>query len=299
VVRFLADVQGFLRGTDQVEEALRDTARQQDAAADAGEDAARRLATAYDRAGDKIKREARETHRSVRDGFADSGREAGAEFTQNLGQSISSGDLSSIATDTAGGLAATFGMAGPIGIAFAALATGASLVFQQIQAQAEAMREAVKSEFDAMFADADRRATLDRRLTEQFGSVQEGVAKIRELAEGANVPFATILDAFADGGDKAQTLLDKMRAQEEILNRSASTSTEWGGSMADAVASTVVLEEKLALVVEATATAARDAEAYAAAMKLGAYYAQQGSSYAVGGSTYQSQVPGLYQTEKR
>lgn len=147
VVRFLAETRDFLRGTDNVERAYSDLARQADHVADEGEDSARRLARAYDRAGDQIRADAKRTNAATTDAYSEGGREAGAEFAQNIG-SRSPGDLSGTLSGTIGGLVGTFGQNGPLGLALAGLGALGVGIFTSITAAAEDAKNRAQSAFD-------------------------------------------------------------------------------------------------------------------------------------------------------
>lgn len=143
VVRFLADVRGFVQGTSDMEDALRDTADAQDRLAREGDQAADKLAASYRRAADKMDRDLRGTRTTVKEGFADTGKEAGAEFAQNLGQSLSSGDTSRVVQDSVGGLIGSLAFAGPVGAAVAAAGTIALSFWNAWEEKTKQQREAV------------------------------------------------------------------------------------------------------------------------------------------------------------
>lgn len=287
VTRFLSDVLPFLRGTDKVEDAFHDVADAQDKLVREGQDASRDVGRAYERMGDKIKRETRDATRDTKQSFKETGKEAGQEFVSNLGESISSGDLSGVASDTAGGLAATFGMAGPIGIAFAALATGVSLKFAEIAAKAEAMRQKVQSEFDAIRQGADDQANLDRRLEEAFGTTSEGITELRRMAGEVGVSFDDLVEALIDGGPEAQALADKFRAQYDQLQKVRETVLDNGVATADAISANARLRDIYAELAESTKVAADNAWALSRATKDAAYWAQ---AYGEQSSTWASQL---------
>lgn len=219
VVRFLSDVNGFLRGTDDVAAAFRDVARESDRTADAGERDARELARAYERAADKMTRDARDAGRKQRAAFGDAGREAGDEFAQNVGESVASGDISGMLSGTVGGLVGTFGKGGPIGLALGALAGVGVGVFQAIQAQAEQAAAAAQLAFDELHESTTREARLNAVLTDRFGSTLAGWEAIQRYADGSGISADKIADALIDGGPKARQMADSfdriMRAAYE------------------------------------------------------------------------------------
>ena len=108
----------FTAETDKYEKGLKDAERATEKLGDEIEDlskssgkAARGVSDDFDRLGDSA---------------ADAGSEVGDEFKQNLGQSLASGDMSALLTDTLGGLVAS--LKGPVGLAGAAIAGVAPIV---------------------------------------------------------------------------------------------------------------------------------------------------------------------------
>lgn len=288
VARFLSDVQGFLRGSDQMADALDDTARGLDKAADAGDDSARRLARAYDRAGDQMKREARATAKATSKSYADAGKDAGDEFAENLGEAVSSGDLSGILAGTAGGLVNTFGKGGPIALAFAALTAVGVGAFTQIQAASEKAKQAAIDTFEEILSGADRESRLRGALERQYGSYLEGLEKIRDMAAVSGIPVERIADAFADGGPAAAELAADAERIAAALYGNADPKL---GPTQYQVTLTKNLAEDLERAAGATERAAAAEQARASALRISAqYYAASGSSYAAGGSTYKSQL---------
>lgn len=291
VVRFLADVQGFLRGTDQVEDALRDTARQQDQLADSGEDSARRLAQAYDRAADKISRDARDARRDVKRAYADTGKEAGQEFAQNLGESVSSGDVGGLLSGTAGGLAATFGATGPIGLALAGLSAVAVGVFSAMQKQAEQAATAAQLAFDQLHEATSREARLNAVLSDRFGSTLAGWEAIQRYADASGYSAEAIADALVSGGPKARTMADQfdrmLKAAYETdgtLDRTNSVLIDGADDLRDRA----VAMERAAAAAQTERDALKVSEGIL--RRSAAFYATRGSAYAPGGSAYDQQL---------
>lgn len=260
VVRFLSDVNGFLRGTDDVADAYRDVARDADRTADAGEDSARRLSRAYERAADKIERDARESARDTRKAYGDTGKEAGTEFTQNLGEAVSSGDLTGVVSGTLGGLAAQFGTAGPLGIAFAGIATAGAFAFTQIQAAAEKAAEAAANAFEDLLSSADKEARLRGRLTDAYGEYGKGLDTLGRVADQTGIEVADLGDAFIGSEDSARAMADN-------LKRIADNSPR---GMTDGINETLLRQvaEDLERAATATETAARWEERRADALLL-------------------------------
>lgn len=218
IAKYQADLSAYeldaaIRETQQLEQAQDELARASDTMADRVAADWRDMARDIDTAADRIERTTDQVDRDTRESFKETGREAGSEFVQNLGESISSGDLSSIAGDTAGGLASTFGMAGPIGLAFAGLATGASLVFAGIQQRAQRVSDATKSAFEDLIAAADRESRFRNQVSTLFGDMQTGIDTLSNLAEKTGVPMRDIADALTGGARSAQRLGEEIRSQ--------------------------------------------------------------------------------------
>lgn len=299
VVRFLAETRDFLRGTDNVERAYSDLARQADHVADEGEDSARRLARAYDRAGDQIRADAKRTNAATTDAYAEGGREAGAEFAQNIGESISSGDLSGTLSGTIGGLVGTFGQNGPLGLALAGLGAVGVGIFTSITAAAEDAKNRAQSAFDELHDNTTKEAKLNAILTDSFGSTLEGWEQIARYSEASGLSAETIADALANGGPMAQQIADSQNAiarkyYEQTGQLDVQTTLQ--SDLADLLNDRVKAMDRAAAAATVEADALQRSEG--ALRRSAAYYAARGSAYAVGGSTYASQVP-RYDTGRR
>lgn len=291
VVRFVSDVREFLKGTDKVEDALKDTARDLDKVADAGEDSARDLARAYDRAADKIKRDTRDATRSVKDDVADTGREAGAEFAANMGESISSGDWSSVANDTAGGLSAALLTAGPVGmVAGAAVALG-GIFLARFQAEAAKVKQLAASTFEAYRDGLLEQAEREDLLTQLLGaeSYDEALRTLGRVARDAGEDAGAVADALLEGGTQADQLRKRLGlVQDKVL------AVRGGIVSPDQVNAARELSRYLDTAAQAQSDAAESARVQRDLVKetagvLARTY--RGTAYDVTGSTYRSQVP--------
>jgi hypothetical protein len=219
VVKFLNDTAQFLRGTDQMSDAYDDLADDQRELANQGERSARELARAYDTAGDKIARDAQQSGRKVKRAYGDVGKEAGQEFASNLGESISSGDLSGLAGGTAAGLAGTFGATGPIGAALTLLGVAGATAFAKIKTAAEEAGQAANDAFEQILSRASDEEKLRSRLELYFGSYEEGLAKIAQLSEDTGIPLAEIGDALIKGGAPARALADEAERMADAMGK--------------------------------------------------------------------------------
>jgi hypothetical protein len=212
-------VRQFLQSTDQVSDAYEDVARDADRTGEKGEQSARDLAKAYERAADKIQRDARDAGRATSKAYGDVGKEAGNEFAQNLGGAISSGDLSSVAQETAGGLAGTFGAAGPIGAALAVLGGVGVAAFGRIKEAAEDASQAASDAFDQLLSKASDEEKLRSRLELYFGTYEKGLQKITELSEATGIPLEEIGAALIAGGAPARALADEAERMADAMGK--------------------------------------------------------------------------------
>lgn len=228
IAKYQADLTGWdldpaIRETQDLQRAEDELARNTATTADKVAASWREMARDVDTSGQHIDRTVTEVDHDTRAKLGDTGKEAGNEFVQNLGESVSSGDLSSIAQDTAGGLASTFGMAGPIGVAFAGLATGASLIFAGIQAHAQKVSEATSAAFDDLISASDKESKFRNQVTALYGDFQGGIVELGKLAEQTGVPMQDIADALTGGGRAAQKLQEQIRlaipgTDKQLLN---------------------------------------------------------------------------------
>lgn len=294
VARFLSDVQGFLRGSDQMADALDDTARDLDKVADAGDESARRLAKAYDRAGDSMKRDMKDSTRGIKADVADTGKEAGAEFAQNLGQSLASGDASRIVQDSAGGLIGSLALAGPLG---AVAATGAAIalgLWNSFEQKTREQKEAVLAtagevyqglldqgaDFVKQFTTNVVRDFFDPAMQDTLSGKARAASQL--LGDNLGEALAGGPDSIAQYADDARVKLDEMVAAARA-----------GDAGDEAQARIRALKDEVAYldtIVQGLKDAKTAADDYAGALKNAAWYASKAAEYGPGGSTYQSQL---------
>jgi hypothetical protein len=255
VVELVADVGDFVKGTQKADDALSDFVRDADGDLDKLErqsrDAADGMERAFDsvsfdkmaaesktatdkmernfdnlareakRSFDKVEREARDVDLSgAKQSFGEAGSEVGSEFAQNLGESLSSGDLTSLAQDTAGGLIGAFQGLGPgIGTALAGVAAVATTVFAKMSAEAQASAERIRTLTSTIFDELNK--DMDETLSKMMrgdawkdfqagfspsGDVNEGMTKMRAIADKIGISVGDIATAFIQGGP-AQTAM--------------------------------------------------------------------------------------------
>jgi hypothetical protein len=102
------------------------------------------LPKATDKAADKA---AKDFDR-IGDEGREAGREVGDEFRQNLGESLSSGNVEDLFSDTLGGIVGS--MSGPVGLAAAAVAGLAAVGFNAIRDQYEKVQAFAQSQADSI-----------------------------------------------------------------------------------------------------------------------------------------------------
>ena len=295
VAKYVADLTGYkltpaIRETDQLERAT-------DQTADAIVADWRRAERGTDQASRAMAADADHAGKQVKAKLGEAGAEAGSEFASNLGESISSGDTAGLLSGTVGGLAASFGATGPIGLALAGLATVAVTVFGQMQAAAEKAKQAAEDAFEELVNGADKQERLRNRVTMLYGDMTDGMETLRRLSEDTGVSMEAIGTALADGGPAASNLA---RELERIEAAHSKTVTDTRGNRR------IVLDEDgqaahdlrvdMEKTAEATGRAAANAQTYRDALKASAAlaktYATAGSSYA--GSMYASQLGAAY-----
>lgn len=256
LVEIGADTRDFLRGTQQADRALEELATGSEAdldrmarsAKDAADDierafegAARDSRAAFRKVGQDAGDEMRQS--GVKETFGEAGGEVGAEFASNLGESLASGDVTSIAKDTAGGLVSAFaGIAGPIGIGLAGVATVATSVFAKMQAEAEARTARIAAITGAIFDELSQSVTdsiseMTRgQAYQEFvkgfsknGDLGEGMREMQTLAKRAGVGVGEIAAAFVNGGPAAEALkkrLATIRADGTTIAVTSRTTTK-------------------------------------------------------------------------
>jgi hypothetical protein len=296
VVRFVADVLDFVRDSDRMVDALEDQQRALKDVERVGERSARELEQAYERAGREIREDAKRTGRQTKDAYGDVGKEAGDEFAQNLGESLSSGDVSGLLSGTVGGLVGTFGKGGPIALALGAMGAVGVGVFQLWQQKAQDAATAAQTAFDELLDNATKEQRFRNRLEELFGTYEEGLREVVKMSDRTGTSVADIADALAYGGKPARELAERMREQADaVLDanrynriRAGQTQAEVDAAraLADYASKSADAAERGRAAEEARARALSDSKKAA-----GDLYRITGSSYAVGGSTYSSQVP--------
>jgi DNA-binding ferritin-like protein (Dps family) len=253
-IPFVADVRSFLKGTSDVEGALDDVIDSLDDVAQAGKDVERvigdsmedverstddasdNLEKSFRDAFDKVERDARTSGEKAGRNFAkemdqevdkgtrqikEAGTEAGDEFSQNLGGAIASGDFSTIAQETAGGLAGTFGKAGPIGLALTALLGVGIAVFSAMQARAEQLSADTQTLYDNITQGADETALRAAALESAFmrGNYVDNMSAMQQVADALGISLEDAVDTLMRADQTSDAYLDAQREIDRLQRK--------------------------------------------------------------------------------
>jgi hypothetical protein len=225
-IPFIADVSSFIRGTRDVERSLDDVgdsldefARDSERATEKAERSFRELQTAARKAGTETGDALRNGSRA---GMADAGREAGAEFTQNFAEGVKAGDPAGVLVETIANAGGIFGAAG---LAVAGLfGIGAALV-ADVAEQAERLREAGRTAWEALRDGMLDAAEQKVQLTAALGvdTLEEALDKVARLAGDTGLAAADIAAYIANGVDPAGKVAAALQAAADAEARAKAT----------------------------------------------------------------------------
>jgi uncharacterized protein with PIN domain len=243
---FVAEVAQYLRDTKKVAVSTEDIADALLSVTNSSEDLERKLSRAMrevDKDVDTLQRSIRDLPKATKaaadaadkdfgkigDDARDAGREVGDEFRQNLGESLSSGSMEDLVSDTLGGIVGS--MKGPLGLAAAGVAGVGALIFNQLKKDWETTATALKNTAQGL---VDMQIEVGRQLlynTERQQVMSDLVkqdpefwAKTREVAEQLGLTLQDVGDAILGGQDAMDALKGKLQQTVEegkILNTSA------------------------------------------------------------------------------
>lgn len=239
-LEFVADVAKYLSETKKMSVSTEDVEAALVAATNTSEDMERKLRKAMrdaardvdvlERAVDGVRKssdrmgdEAAKSFRKVGDDAADAGREVGSEFRQNLGESLSSGNLEDIVGDTLGGLVAS--MSGPLAAPAVAGAALAAYLWTSFQKNEEAKRAAVEGVWEAMdevtgLIDQRERTDAFLRQYGKDGTVTDGLRRVREEAESLGVSMDTYAQMLTGQVNPAtQQMRDALEREYQMINQ--------------------------------------------------------------------------------
>jgi hypothetical protein len=216
-VRIASNVRDFIKGTDQVETALEDLAKDSGDLTRDVETDTERMARAYRDAARDVDKASDKAARSVKQGFADparesgaeAGREVGAEFASNLGESLASSDLSGLGRDTAAGLVSGFaGIGGPIGAALAGVAAIAAGVFAGITASAEGSKERIDTLYQSIIGGeaAASEALKESQAREFLTKLGDSADQVLAAYEAIGVSLPDVAAALAGDADARERI---------------------------------------------------------------------------------------------
>lgn len=315
VVRFLSDVAGFIKGTDDVADALDDVsasmdstardaatssdkiARDYEAAAESMErstdEFTRDLAASYRAAAARVRTENDKIKTDTKATFADTGREAGAELASNVGEAISSGDFTGVAAGTAGGMATALTAAGPAGIIAAAGLTLGTIFLTRFQAEATKIKAVAESTFEALRDGLLERAEQENLLMTALGveSAEEAYNRVAEIAAGLGTNAAAVYDELVSGGTAATELDDTLASVDGRVSKLRSARTPVFRD--DELGRAREFRDLVNAAADGIARGESSARTMREALRLSALDAATlaESSYRMGGSVWNSQVP--------
>jgi methyl-accepting chemotaxis protein len=230
---FLADVSQYLREVKGASVTTEDLADALVGVTESGDDLERKLGRSMrdaandtevleravrdvPKATDDMADKARRDFDRLGDDAQDAGQEVGQEFKQNLGESLASGDLEGLVTDTLGGLVAS--LKGPVGLVAGGIAAVAALAFTEIQRQAELTKAAIETlsaGVQDMYTQGIRNASRTQELQRVSQWLEDNTEKLRGFSDEAEligVDLSQWASAIGTGGDA----LDE---QEETLRQ--------------------------------------------------------------------------------
>lgn len=239
---FIAEVAQYLRETKKVEVSTDDIADALVAVTNSSDDLERKLSRAMrgaeqdterlerairdlpkatDDAADKAGKDFRRIGDEAKEGFGETGKEAGSEFASNLAEGLSSGDLGSVARDTAFGLLTAFQsvpIAGQVAIGLAAAATAAYTI---ITGQSKAAAAEIQTIFDAFVEEggaAVRRMVQQSGLEKLGGTVAQGWKDAAKAADSMGLEVEDLVSLY-DGDllPVEQQLFDLMKKDYDLL----------------------------------------------------------------------------------
>jgi hypothetical protein len=245
-IEFVAEVAQYLRDTKKLEVSTEDIADALNATTKNADDLERKLGKAMkgaEKDAESLERVLRDLPKATKkaadaadddfkrigDDAREAGREVGDEFRQNLGESLSSGSMEDLVSDTLGGLVGS--MKGPLGLAAAGVAGVGALIFNKLKEDWQATTEAMKVAAQGLI---DTQVEVGRQLlfnTERQKLMQDLVkqdpelwGKIREQAETLGLTLEDIGDAIFGGEEAMEALRQKLMGvvgESDALNDSA------------------------------------------------------------------------------
>jgi hypothetical protein len=223
VIAFSAKVRDYLRGTKKVEQSTEDIGDSlQDAAKDSD-----KFERQFKDAMKDAERQADRSARKIEDDFdktpgqlGEIGQDAGQEFTSNIGEAVSSGDIGGLIEGTLGGIVG--GLKGPMGLAAAGLAGVAVLAFQRVQQEAEKVTAFVESwseglkEMIRATADELDTAVVEEAYRDWIADNEELFHQMVPLIEEAGLNAEAFARMLFSGDEGAQEVLSTLRGIRDV-----------------------------------------------------------------------------------
>jgi DNA-binding transcriptional MerR regulator len=230
---FVAEVAQYLRETKKMEVSTEDIADALLHVSNESGDLERKLARAMREAEkdteslkrvlDELPKSTRKAAQAADDDFKkigddarDAGREVGDEFRQNLGESLSSGSMEDLVSDTLGGIVGS--MKGPLGLAAAGVAGVGALIFNKLkeewQATVEAMGTMAQSLVEKQLEVGRQFLFQQERLEVMRDIIKENPdlwGKIREQAESLGYTLEDVASAMLGGTAEADAFKKKLQ----------------------------------------------------------------------------------------
>lgn len=239
-IDFLANASRFLRGTQDTEKALEDVGTSLDDVARDGEQANDRLGASFRQLAENVRRqdvggqagtsmrkgakEANEAVETVKENTASNLKEVAASF-DGTAQGLSDG-FQGLAAEILEGF-------GPGGLIAGALVAGGigilSTQLQNADAESETFRNDVAALAQTLIDAGSAQAKLSDNLETFATQADKGkvsLTDIRKQADELGVPFERLAQAYAQGGDALQNVLDKTNSliaaeQQQNIDRRA------------------------------------------------------------------------------
>jgi hypothetical protein len=171
--------------------------------------------------------------KKIGDDAREAGQEVGEEFRQNLGESLSSGSMEDLVSDTLGGIVGS--MKGPLGLAAAGVAGVGAVIFNRLKEDWQTTTEAMKNTAQAL---VDYQIEVGRQLlynTERQKIMQDLVkqdpafwAKTRDVAEDLGLTLEDVADAILGGEDAADRLKGQLQRTVEEGRLAGAEASQYG-----------------------------------------------------------------------
>lgn len=216
-VKFLADFGKFIGEVAKGERSLADFGDALDSVAKDGDRAAEKLERSFSDTARAVNR-ATDDLDNVKGKAGAVGSEVGQEFSQNFGEAVRSGDPFGAILETGTSLGPAFGAAG---VALAAAFGIGKAIADDITAQAERLREAGRTAWEALRDGMLDAAEQKVQLTAALGvdNLEDALDRIAELAADTGLEASDIAAYIATGVDPAGRVAAALERAAEAQER--------------------------------------------------------------------------------